>query len=433
MSKSNINKSNKKDFICWKYPLPFKCVIPSIVFTSILLSTFLVNNELLVISKTKLCKQSLNHHPQQNHPNHSNHHHQEEVSFSNETFLPLAWLMSFPNSGTSFTMKLFRKISNHSVGTNYPLEAHHSVNSSSSSSNHYQKEPLPIIPGPAASLGPFWERSFPHFTMPMKEQNRFVLVKTHCGGKCIHCPPDEYVETIWSFDEMCRFYHRHQYKNYSLSFYDDEAKKKKKKIVPPKAYSSEYVKKAVHLIRDPFNNVVSRFHHDYKVEYGLAKNKTLYEEKHNLTVRGFQQWCGEQDQKYAKDVIRSRFIPADIINMMARTRCHGEFFRYVQWHNLAYELTHQLRPIPTLILHYEDYNPSTFHEKANSLLDFLGYPLVKENIESNNDLFINGKDYHDFFSPRQKQNIWKFILKMATPDIQDLLERYNPIYHNSSI
>ena len=410
------NYDNKKEFVCWKYRFTYKCMLSFIIFASILSSTFLMNYELLVISKRKSSKEN------------PNHHHQEEMSFSDDTSLSLAWLMSFPNSGTSFTMHLFRKLSNHSVGTNYPGEAYHYVNtSSSSSSSNPQQEPLPIIHGSSQSLGPFWEVTTPNYTMPMKEQKSLVFVKTHCGGRCIHCPPNKYLETIWSFDEMCRHY---QHKNYSPSS-NDKTKKKKQSAVPSKAYSSEYIKKAVHLIRDPFNNVVSRFHHDYKVQHALAKNKTFYEETHNQTMRGFQQWCREQDRKYAKDVIHSRLIPADIINIMAQTRCHGEFFRYVQWHNLAYELTHQLRPIPTLILHYEDYHPTTFHKRTNSLLDFLGYPLVKENIESTNE-FIIGKDYHHFFSPKQKQNIWKFLMKMATPYVQDLLQRYNPTHHNSS-
>merc|ERR1712238_311348 len=65
------------------------------------------------------------------------------------------------------------------------------------------------------------------------------------------------------------------------------------------SYDTSLVKKMVHVIKNPYDNVISRFHHEYK-SLGLVqtnpKAKTVFGYKHNN--EGFQEWCNKQDKKF---------------------------------------------------------------------------------------------------------------------------------------
>merc|ERR1719410_491689 len=77
----------------------------------------------------------------------------------------IAWLLSFPNSGTSFTITQVTKITNATTATNYIKEIKSGPNS---------KKPV----NPDISLkGPF------ACTNNLPLPNGYVLTKTHCTGK----------------------------------------------------------------------------------------------------------------------------------------------------------------------------------------------------------------------------------------------------------
>ena len=75
---------------------------------------------------------------------------------------------------------------------------------------------------------------------------KYLLTKTHCDNYCAFCPPS-YKGTLERFIIACSI--------------DTE----KGKIY--KEYNSKgLVKRAIHLVRDPFDNLVSRYHHALKHE-----------------------------------------------------------------------------------------------------------------------------------------------------------------------
>jgi hypothetical protein len=128
----------------------------------------------------------------------------------------LIWLMSFPNSGTSFTSRLVRHVSNLSTASNYGLE---SIDNATNSS-------LPLY-----QQGPYWTNlDAPHPT-------EYVLTKTHCGGKCDVCGPSHWLENPHSFKVAC------------LS---GSGLVRGRRV--DVRYDEALVKKAVHLIRNPFDN-----------------------------------------------------------------------------------------------------------------------------------------------------------------------------------
>lgn len=146
--------------------------------------------------------------------------------------LQIAWLMSFPNSGTSYTSRLIRHISETRTASNYGNENKKAVGPS---------RPV-FLDQPA---GPFWldPDMHPEYTLPTE----YVLTKTHCRGRCEQCPPTKYVESTSSFRRGCLsgkgvvLVNGTETWDYGFT------------------YPADKVAKAVHLIRDPFDNVVSRF------------------------------------------------------------------------------------------------------------------------------------------------------------------------------
>jgi hypothetical protein len=82
----------------------------------------------------------------------------------------MVWLMSFPNSGTSYTMTMVSRASNRSIATNYGREV--TVPPTLNT---------PLYPDQDWSYqGPYYN---PNPRRPLPDD--YILVKTHCGGKCI--------------------------------------------------------------------------------------------------------------------------------------------------------------------------------------------------------------------------------------------------------
>ena len=126
------------------------------------------------------------------------------------------------------------------------------------------------------------------------------------------------------------------------------------------------MKKAVHIIRDPFDNTVSRFHHAHKIH--------KYDEKFILhypkTVQGFQAWCSDLNHKYIHQ--EAELWDEKVYEASKKVPCRAEFYRYIQWHNLAFSNLAKL-DIPTLLITYEDYG---YHldKSLMEILDFLELP-----------------------------------------------------------
>lgn len=100
-----------------------------------------------------------------------------DSSSSSSSLLPdIAWLMSFPNSGTSYTMRLVQAVSNTTAATNYAEEC------KQDSSGRVAT----LFDSPS---GPYLRQQVLDGGMPLPK--RYILTKTHCGGRCVHCIPGE--------------------------------------------------------------------------------------------------------------------------------------------------------------------------------------------------------------------------------------------------
>ena len=188
----------------------------------------------------------------------------------------VAWLLSFPNSGTSYTLALTESASNRSIASNYGVEF----------TNKYYPVPLPV--DPQYPEGPFWEGpesdlKFGSSVVPLPEN--FILTKTHCGGRCIECNASSYLPNASTFLDAC--------KRTTFRQRDDSTQTARRQ---EGVINEKRVMRAIHLIRNPLHNVVSRFHLQArnwkKRNQGPGGNDKLI---FPINATGFRQYCSHLD------------------------------------------------------------------------------------------------------------------------------------------
>jgi len=339
----------------------------------------------------------------------------------------IAWLMSFPNSGTSFTSLLIRHASNATTATNYGMESHLGMDGKSvpvydwSAEGPYWLHPPrrmePIDDASADAMHGGYEsgtklgKSGAYDVPPASAS---ILTKTHCGSRCTFCPPRRYLETPASFLEQCLTGSRKVAKGGDER--DGDAGYEKRYHT----YAPSLVARAVHLLRDPFDNLVSRFHHEQKEH--AKKGKNAWSSRYSNDVFGFRRWCADEDREYAAAEREADWAayghPADLHRRFEGVSCHGELFRYVQWHALAMEAADAL-DVPVLHMYYEDYS-SDLKGETGRMLDFLGLERREERLPE----FDSEKDYSAFFTREERAIASDFMRRVASGGARELLERY---------
>lgn len=220
----------------------------------------------------------------------------------------------------------------------------------------------------------------------------YLLTKTHCGGRCDLCSPEDYIEDLRIFSNRCaEGYHviNDTVGGDQIEIFDH--------------YSKDQVKRAVHLIRDPFDNVVSRFHLTYK--HFVRNNETDMIAAYPRSREGFRAYCKDLGNKY-HDEEKSTKEYSGVFDDVKDVSCHADLFMYIQWHNLAFTTTWDMN-IPTLIIHYENYTHS-FNQTKDTLLNFLGQVGINEP-----PLFETGKTYREYFTGDEVRAVENMFSKLA--------------------
>jgi hypothetical protein len=288
-------------------------------------------------------------------------------------------------SGTSFTIHLTRESSNTTTATNYALEG-----------DIRDEFPAPVVN--TSENGPFLELIRDrHTNIP-----KYILTKTHCGGFCSDCGPQWYIETPRSFQNWCQTGRRAIKTDRGFST----------KLV---SYNASLVKKAIHVIRHPLDNIVARFHLMY-TRFKEEKPNAAWLARYPYNSTGFTKWCADQDRMF--DLSQHYLIDQALADTFAAVPCYQEFFRYVQWHNLAFTVTRDMG-IPTLIIYYDDYSEDLELAKKR-LLTFLELPKVGEGIA-----FSHGKEYSDYYSPKQRAAVRDLVKEQSTAETWHYLKIYN--------
>jgi len=277
--------------------------------------------------------------------------------------------MSYPNSGTTYTIHLIEQSTQTTVATNYAQEPR---------KRGYDVKPLYV----QSPEGPFI-----HNTTLALPRTPYIMTKTHCSGYCSECPQNRYVINKNKFLKACSECNN----NGIRTSYE-------KNIVPSKT---------IRLVRNPLDNVVSNFHHWQMKQ--RRQNKTALTDDD----RGFKQYCRIQNEKYDA-------IPANekkpklkkVQDFFAVIPCHQSFFRYVQWHNNAERITQ-----PTLVVYYDDYERD-FEQTTKDILLFLEIDAMFPK-----PIFKAGKTY-DFFTAKERKAVWNLVKTMALPSFWDKVKKY---------
>jgi len=359
--------------------------------------------------------------PQQVPKNHPKHEHAPERP-------EIAWLLSYPNSGTSFTMQLVERATNLSTATNYGREV---VPSSDSSS----------IPVPLHSdhpEGPYWDGLSGKMGPIRDLPESFVLTKTHCGGRCVRCGASMYVVDTDDFLKGCQ---QTSTRIAPTPRHNEGTDSSSKKIIS--SLSADRVTRVVHLVRSPFDNTVARYHMERK--HALRDNKTFYDdfadaaaqrhlwalEPNSTDATGFRWWCAYEDARYKKDEEQHTAFSESLLAQMRRVPCRGEFYKYTQWHNRVFDILPRLGlaagssntdggniPVPALAIHYEDYQ-NKYNETLHKLVDFLDQPIV-----GRLHRFRPLPNYRDHYTLQDRQAIKSLVQSIATEPTWELLQRY---------
>ena len=114
---------------------------------------------------------------------------------------------------------------------------------------------------------------------------------------------------------------------------------------------------------------------------------------------------------------QARWIDPSLEAIMEAAPCHAEFYRYVQWHNLAFSMARDMG-ILSFVLHYEDYRDN-FKNTLEGLLNFLEVPRIKDGPE-----FELGKQYTDYYSVMERLAVANMMKEAASRETWHNLKHY---------
>ena len=292
----------------------------------------------------------------------------------------IIWLMSFPNSGTTYTLKYVQGSTLTTTATNYGGNEQVGYNTS-------------------ISIDPIRNKCGPFFRYPDRPYScHSILTKTHCHQ-------DEVLSNnVSHFMNSCRMGNRNVDGTHEEIVYD----------------ASTQVHSAIHLIRNPFDNIVARMH--YKQKQWLASNSSKDHELADyisFTPEGLLHWCQYvklTEQKHYYSYFNSTFWET----YMEPVPCAIEFYKYFHWHHYTTEGIRTTVHNPSLMLYYEDYT-TQYNATTNRLLQFL---QLKRSPHAAAPEFIVGKTYTDWFTNDMKENVKRLALVVVSEATWKLLHRY---------
>ena len=98
--------------------------------------------------------------------------------------------------------------------------------------------------------------------------------------------------------------------------------------------------------------------------------------------------------------------------------CHGEFFRYAQWHDHAVKLINK-KELPVLVVHYETYE-TNYNRTVKQIMNFLEQEWVHAPMP-----FVAGKTYRDiYFTADQQSSVKAMIKDIVEPATWKVLRGY---------
>jgi Sulfotransferase domain len=215
--------------------------------------------------------------------------------------------------------------------------------------------------------------------------------------RCTLCPPEKYGESSYSFRRRCLTTKRIEVQN------DGSTKRNFSE------YKPDRLAKAIHLIRDPFDNIVSRYHLERQFPGRTAKN-------FDKSREGFRAYCASVENLHDLSEKKFSFLDADILQLMSAVPCHEDFLRYVEWHNLAFMTAADLE-LETYVMHYEWFT-TRYNATTMELLDFLELQQRAEPTP-----FLPGRSYN-YYTIDERAAVKDAFELMASPQTWSHLAHY---------
>jgi len=277
-------------------------------------------------------------------------------------------LLSFPNSGTTYTLATVSKATHHCTASQSKTE---------------------LLVNPESPTGPYYNNKCdPTFDLPKK----YVLNKSHCLTMSKYRESYKLTkerDNPLLFEDAC-----HSGSSGGMDY----------------NYDLSLIKKTVHLIRNPFDNVISRFRFSWNRDH--AHNLEDAYEKSN---EGFHEFCRLHNEIYSTEH-QNAFVKPKHKDLISKVPCAGEFFRYIIWHNQAINMIKKTK-VPSINVYYEDYNEK-FDETMDKLLSFL-----EEEQVADPSLFF-WHDYPEYYDEEARKAATILMKEWATKETWALIQHY---------
>ena len=298
-----------------------------------------------------------------------------ESEDKNTGFPKIGLLMSFPNSGTSYTITNTEHVSKRTTATNYGVGAF-SVHPKLPNGPYLHREKLQLPPA-------------------------HVLTKTHCMGYCDDCHPRTFIISS-----------KEQFLTGCLTG-ERMVNETRTRIT----YEASLVSRVVHLFRDPFDNLVARMHLGVKrrrQQLGWSEDSLA---NFTNTREGLVAWCKYVDTRHKSEFLNSSPVSDESKVLMEKVPCALDWYRWTQWHNRAIEVT-ESQHLPVHYLYYERYS-TAYNQTLRDLLDFLELPAVEQPIP-----FYSGKTYRHLYHEDEVRQATLLVKSLASPACWDLIKHY---------
>lgn len=226
-----------------------------------------------------------------------------------------------------------------------------------------------------------------------------LLTRTYCGGHCFsQCTCEEYDISLDAFELEC-----------TLSEDADTTRE----------YLDEsIISSTIILIRDPLDNIVSRFHYEHRLQSGDGSNSWFQEwdENYEKDHVGFRKWCEYIDSVNAFTEQQCFADDPTLLELMDHVPCHSEFYKYAHWYNNAFELVNRVSS-ESQNIYYEDFF-YRLHEQTEEVVEFLGLN------NTGNEFDFRIRDYTYYYTLEEKTKIINLLLHIASDETKEHLRRY---------
>ena len=321
------------------------------------------------------------------------------VKSTSSTAPSLLWLMNFPDSGGSSIIDTIQKASGFNTASNH---GKHLVNRM----GEYIVENRASVPIYSdRPSGPFlYSYDYP---MPRSPEQPYIVTNTYCGDHCIDCIVEEYLLKPDDFWMSCA-------KTIEYTGAEGGVTAAESKYGYAQ-YDHMLVKKIIHLVRNPFDNIINRFHREYN--FHATNNDFEFTKDFPMSKRGFYNWCSYLAEKY-QDRDQRFFVQNygfEAWTLASQVPCYSEFFKYIQFHNHA-GYTKRSMNVPSFEVHFENLL-HRMEPSIQSMLTFAGLEFK----EIPKRFFYQKFDY---FISRDLQNAKLLMKILATEDTHKLLKMY---------